>query len=67
MLTMDTLLRLIGNIAMSTHYQIPFQCLTIDVRRVPTYVYFHWRMHDFGQAHVDMYAKFFPYDFLFDL
>ena len=42
----------------------PRQGSTIGVGRVRTYAYIYWCTHNFGHAYVDMYADFFPYDFL---
>ena len=33
---------------------------TIGVRSARTYNYFYWHMHNFGYAHIDKDAHFFP-------
>ena len=37
---------------------------TIVIHRVHAYSYFYWHTHDFGHIYIDIYAYFFPYDFL---
>ena len=41
-------------------FPTPVQGSTIGVGRVRKYASFYWRTHDFGHAHADTYAHFFP-------